>query len=87
MGGLRRTLLLERGNQRGVVTGDGGDGKRGRGRGDGGRGREGGTLNPKHRHCKNCERIVAHEASAFYQLESNAATHHSWRKKEFHGIP
>ena len=61
-----------------------GDGGRGRGRGDSGRGD--GAPNPKHKYCKNCKRVVAHEASTCYQLESNAATRPAWWKKKVHGI-
>ena len=68
-------------------TAGGGDGGRrdgGRKRGDGERGD--GKPNPKHKYCKNCKRVVAHEASTCYQLESNAATRPDWWKKEIHGI-
>ena len=35
----------------------------GRGRGDCGRGRVEGNTNPKHKYCKNCKQVVAHEAA------------------------
>ena len=53
-------------------------------RGDSGRGD--GKPNPKHKYCKNCKRVVAHEAEKCSQLESNAATHFDWWKQEIHGI-
>ena len=65
-----------------LSAGGGGDG-----RGNGGRGRGDGNTNPKHKYCKKCKRIVAHEAAACYQLESNAATRRPLWKKEVHGIP
>ena len=52
--------------------------------GDGGRGDS--KPNPKHKYCKNCKRVVAHEASKCHQMESNAATCPDWWKQEVHGI-
>ena len=74
-----------------LTAGGGDDGRRdsGRKRGDGERGdgeRGDDKPNPKHKYCKNCKRVVAHEASKCYQLESNAATRPEWWKKEIHGI-
>ena len=58
----------------------------GRVSGDGGRGHGEGNTNPKYKYCKNCKRVVAHEAAECYQLESNAATRPHWWKKEVYGI-
>ena len=56
----------------------------GKKRGDSGCGD--GKPNPKHKYCKNCKRVVAHEAAKFYQLESNSATCPDWWKQDIHGI-
>ena len=56
------------------------------GRGDSGQGRCEGNTNPKHKYCKHCKRVVAHEAEECYQLEINASTRLHWWKKEVHGI-
>ena len=45
-----------------------------------------GKPNPKHKYCKNCKRVIAHEAAKCYQLERNAATRPDWWKQEIHGI-
>ena len=68
--------------------GDSGRGRRGggRGRGKSGRGRGEGNTNTKDKYCKNCKRVVMHEAAECYQLESNAATRPHWWRKEVHGI-
>ena len=42
--------------------------------------------NPKHKYCKNCKRVVAHEAAKFYQLQSNTASRPDWWKQDIHGI-
>ena len=49
-----------------LTSGGGSDG-----RGDSGRGRSEGNTNPKHKYCRNCKRIIAHEAEECYQLEIN----------------
>ena len=69
-----------------LTAGGGDDGRREGGKkcGDGRRGH--GKPNPKHKYFKNCKRVVAHEASKCYQLESNAATRPDWWKQEVHGI-
>ena len=63
-----------------LTEGGGDDGRRdgGRKRGDGKRGD--GKANPKHNYCQNCKRVVAHEASKYYHLESNTATRPDWWK-------
>ena len=69
-----------------LTAGGGDDGRHdgGKKRGDGGRGD--GKPNPRHKYCKNCKQVVAHEASTCYQLESNAATRPDWWKQEVHRI-
>ena len=69
-----------------LTAGRGDDGQRNvsKKRGNGGRGDS--KPNPKHKYCKNCKRVVAHEASKCHQLENNTATRPGWWKQEVHVI-